>query len=184
MAWFEHDGVRIRYEEHGQGDPVLLLPGLGGRLEELASVIDGLSPEFRVVAADLPGSGQSEPIPREYTPDYYENDAGTFAAFVGEVIGGPAHLVGFSDGGEVALLMAIHESVDRPDRRRMGQRRLPAPGGRRHGRGDGRHRGPLRCPEWNGFATTSWRPMARRTRAARPVVCRPRWQGSSPAVAR
>jgi valacyclovir hydrolase len=107
MAWFEHDGVRIRYEEHGQGDPVLLLPGLGGSLEELASVIDGLSPEFRVVAADLPGSGQSEPIPREYTPDYYEADAGTFAAFVGEVVGVPAHLVGFSDGGEVALLMAI-----------------------------------------------------------------------------
>jgi valacyclovir hydrolase len=107
MAWFEHDGVRIRYQAHGQGDPVLLLPGLGGRLEELASVIDGLSPEFRVVAADLPGSGQSEPIPREYTPDYYEIDAMTFAAFVGEVVGGPAHLIGFSDGGEVALLMAI-----------------------------------------------------------------------------
>ena len=78
MAWFEHDGIRIRYEEHGSGDPVLLLPGLAGRIEELASVIDGLSPEFRVVAADLPGSGESEPIPRAYTPDYYEDDARTF----------------------------------------------------------------------------------------------------------
>ena len=54
MAWFERAPVRIRYEERGAGDPVLLLPGLGGRIEEMTSVIDALSPEFRVVAADLP----------------------------------------------------------------------------------------------------------------------------------
>ena len=109
MPWFERDGIRIRYEERGKGHPVLLLPGFAGRIEELASVIDALAPEFRVVAADLPGSGQSEPIPRAYTPDYYEDDARTFVSFVGEVIGEPAHLVGFSDGGEVALLMAIQD---------------------------------------------------------------------------
>ena len=109
MAWFERDGVRIRYEESGSGDPVLLLPGLAGRIEEMQSVIDGLSPAFRVVAADLPGSGESQPIPREYGPDYYVADAQTFVDFVGEMIGRPAHLVGFSDGGEVALLMAIHD---------------------------------------------------------------------------
>jgi valacyclovir hydrolase len=109
MAWFERAPVRIRYEVSGGGDPVLLLPGLGTRLEELQNVIDTLAPEFRVVAADLPGSGRSEPIPRAYTPDYYEVDARTFATFVDEVIGGPAHLVGFSDGGEVALLMAIQD---------------------------------------------------------------------------
>jgi valacyclovir hydrolase len=109
MASFERDGIRIRYEDYGKGDPVLLLPGFAGRIEELESVIDGLSPEFRVVAADLPGSGQSEPIPRDYTPDYYQDDAQTFAAFLGEVVGRPAHLVGFSDGGEVALLMAIQD---------------------------------------------------------------------------
>jgi pimeloyl-ACP methyl ester carboxylesterase len=109
MAWFERDGNRIRYEEQGTGDPVLLLPGLGGRIEELASVVHALSPQFRIVAADLPGSGESEPIPREYTPDYYEDDARTLAQLVHEVIGPPAHLVGFSDGGEVALLMAIED---------------------------------------------------------------------------
>jgi valacyclovir hydrolase len=109
MAWFERAPVRIRYEQYGAGEPVLLLPGLGGRIEELGSVIEALSPDFHVVAADLPGSGRSEPIPRAYTADYYEDDARTFATFVGEVIGGPAHLVGFSDGGEVELLMAIQD---------------------------------------------------------------------------
>src|SRR6476620_9240096 len=109
MAWFERAPVRIRYEESGSGDPVLLLPGLGGRIEELTSVIDGLSPDFRVLAAALPGSGPPDAIPRAFTPDYYEVDAHTMAGFVREVIGGAAHLVGFSDGGEVALLMAIQD---------------------------------------------------------------------------
>jgi pimeloyl-ACP methyl ester carboxylesterase len=58
MAWFARDAVRIRYEEQGRGDQVLLLPGLGGRLEELASVSDAHAAELRVVAADLPGSGR------------------------------------------------------------------------------------------------------------------------------
>ena len=94
MAWFEHDGVRIRYEEHGSwATPCCSCPGLAGRIEELTSVIDGLSPEFRVVAAELPGSGKSEPIPRAYTPDYYEDDARMFVRWSG-VIGEPAHLVG------------------------------------------------------------------------------------------
>jgi valacyclovir hydrolase len=110
MAWFERAPVRIRYEEFGSGQPVLLLPGLAGRIEELQTVIDALSAEFRVVAADLPGSGRSEPMPRPYTADYYEDDARTFTSFVREVIGGAAHLVGFSDGGEVALLMAIQDA--------------------------------------------------------------------------
>jgi valacyclovir hydrolase len=107
MPWFEHDAGQIRYEERGDGDPVLLLPGLAGRIEELESVIEGLASRFHVVAADLPGSGESSPVPRAYTADYYEVDARTFATFVDAVIGVPAHLVGFSDGGEVALLMAI-----------------------------------------------------------------------------
>jgi pimeloyl-ACP methyl ester carboxylesterase len=97
-------------------------------------------PEFRVVAADLPGSGESEPIPREYTPDYYEDDARTFATFVGEVIGRPAHLVGFSDGGEVALLMAIQDPSIAMTCRRMGFLRVPSTGDGRHGRRDGRDR--------------------------------------------
>ncbi|MEA2575852.1 MAG: hypothetical protein QOH93_3150, partial [Chloroflexia bacterium] len=30
MAWFEHGTSRIYYEESGDGDPVLLLPGWAG----------------------------------------------------------------------------------------------------------------------------------------------------------
>ena len=106
MAWFDHGETRVYYEESGAGDPVLLLPGWGGTIDELAPLRAALTPRFRVIAADLPGSGKSGPQPRTYTPTYYQDDAAVFLAMLGAIDASPAHLVGFSDGGEYALLMA------------------------------------------------------------------------------
>jgi pimeloyl-ACP methyl ester carboxylesterase len=107
MAWLEHGMARVYYEDAGSGEPVLLLPGFGGSIEELSALREALlSAGYRVVAADLPGSGRSEPQPREYTTTYYEDDARSFAALLQHLQVAAAHLVGFSDGGEVALLMA------------------------------------------------------------------------------
>ncbi len=106
MAWFDHNGARVYYEEDGAGDPLLLLPGWGGSIEELRSLRDTLAPTFRVIAADLPGSGRSGPQPRTYTPSYYHDDVVIFSALLESLGAAPAHLVGFSDGGEYALLLA------------------------------------------------------------------------------
>ena len=106
MAWFEHNASRIYYEEHGSGDPVLLLPGFAGSIEELSALKETLATRYRVIAADLPGSGRSEPQPRVYPATYYADDARSFVALLEHLMTGATHLVGFSDGGEVALLMA------------------------------------------------------------------------------
>jgi len=106
MAWFEHSDSRIYYEELGGGAPVLLLPGFSQSSEHLAALRDTLAASYHVIAVDLPGSGRSLPQPRAYTASYYEDDATSCAALLREVGVGPTHLVGFSDGGEVALLMA------------------------------------------------------------------------------
>jgi valacyclovir hydrolase len=107
MSWFEHGTSRIYYEEHGSGDPVLLLPGFAGSIAAFSTLREALvKAGCRVIAADLPGSGRSEPQPREYTASYYEDDSRSFAAFLQHLGVGPTHLIGFSDGGEVALLMA------------------------------------------------------------------------------
>ena len=106
MTWFDHGEARVYYEESGAGDPVLLLPGWGGTIDEFAQLREALSPRFRVIAADVPGSGKSGPQPRTYTPSYYRDDATVFLAMLDEIGASPAHLVGFSDGGEYELLMA------------------------------------------------------------------------------
>lgn len=106
MAWFDHGDMRIYYEESGSGDPLLLLPGWGGSIDELAPLRETLAARFRVIAADLPGSGKSGPQPRTYTTSYWPDDALVFLAMLAALKASQARLVGFSDGGEYALLMA------------------------------------------------------------------------------
>ena len=108
MSWFEHSTSRIYYEEYGTGDPVLLLPGFAGSIEEFSALREALvAAGYRVIAADLPGSGRSEPQPRAYTATFFEDDARSFAALLQHLATGPAHLMGFSDGGDISLLMAV-----------------------------------------------------------------------------
>jgi valacyclovir hydrolase len=106
VAWFEHGTSRVYYEETGRGNPVLLLPGFSDRIDGHVLLREALAKRYRVIAADLPGSGRSGPQPRAYSTSHYEEDATAFIAFLRERGAVPAHLVGFSDGGEVALLMA------------------------------------------------------------------------------
>jgi pimeloyl-ACP methyl ester carboxylesterase len=68
MFWFEHNTSRIYYEEQGSGDPVLVLPGFAGSIEEFSALREAMvAAGYRVIAAYLPGSGRSEPHPRTYT---------------------------------------------------------------------------------------------------------------------
>jgi valacyclovir hydrolase len=106
MAWFEHDSSRIYFEELGSGVPVLLLPGFSDSIEGEMPLRQALATGYRVIAADLPGSGRSGPQPRTYTETYFEDDAAAFTAFLEQLGTGPTHLIGFSDGGETSLLMA------------------------------------------------------------------------------
>src|SRR5438067_220149 len=107
MAWFEHGTSRIYYEAQGSGTPVLLLPGLFVSIEEFSGLRDAIvMAGYQVIAADLPGSGRSEPQPRAYTASYFEEDAHAFAALLQYLTSAPVHLMGFSTGGEVSLLMA------------------------------------------------------------------------------
>lgn len=106
MGWFGHGASRIYYEESGSGDPVLLLPGFSDTIAGHSLLRETLRPRFRVIAADLPGSGRSLPQPRQYTASFYQDDARSFIALLQHLGAAPAHLVGYSDGGEDALLMA------------------------------------------------------------------------------
>lgn len=58
--FLELDGERIHYVDEGAGPPLFLIHGLGGQLRNFTfALIARLSPEFRVIAIDRPGSGYS-----------------------------------------------------------------------------------------------------------------------------
>jgi valacyclovir hydrolase len=106
MPWHGPDGRRLYYEDTGRGDAVVLMPGWAGNIIELSPLRAALTPGFRVVAVDLPGSGRSGPQPRCYEASYYHDDALAILGLL-DVLGiSAAHLAGFSDGGEEALVMA------------------------------------------------------------------------------
>lgn len=106
MSYFDREGARLYYEDEGTGEPVLLIPGWGGSIAELAPIRQLLAQRYRVVAVDPPGSGKSGPQPRTYTAGYYRDDVPHFVALLEALGAAPAHLVGFSDGGEYELLLA------------------------------------------------------------------------------
>lgn len=115
MPYLEHNRTRVYYEVRGEGERILVLPGFTEDIHDLEGLISELEHSYQVVAADLPGSGadlpgsgRSEPVPRQYTPDFYLEDAHTMAALLRHLDIERAHVAGFSDGGEVALLLAVH----------------------------------------------------------------------------
>src|SRR5207302_2054190 len=99
--------LALHVEESGAGEPLLLMPGFSEGIPDLGEIHPELAKDYRVIAVALPGSGRSTPIPRAYTKGFYEDDAQTMANLL-DVRGIRSALIaGFSDGGEVALLLAV-----------------------------------------------------------------------------
>ena len=95
----EHGEIALM--QAGEGDPVLLLHGLGATKASFLPTIAALAGSFRVTAIDLPGFGDSAmPVGAAYDPPFFARAvAGVLDALEIE----RAHLVGNSMGGRVAL---------------------------------------------------------------------------------
>ena len=93
-------GLRIAYRRAGAGPPIVLVHGaaVDGRMWE--PQLTSLADEFTVVAWDEPGAGRSADVPEGFTVADYARCLGTL---VEAVTLGPAHVVGLSWGGTVAL---------------------------------------------------------------------------------
>ncbi|MGE0216826.1 alpha/beta hydrolase [Mycolicibacterium sp.] len=97
-------GIRWAYTERGGGPPVIFLHGTLTSSAMYAGVIDALCDRYRCIAVDLPGHGRSGFDPDGWTAD--DVVAGV-TALVSAIGCGPATLVGLSQGGAVALRVAL-----------------------------------------------------------------------------
>lgn len=115
MPWVAVRGQHLWVEDLGAGDTVVVLHGaMGTAREDLGGLIDFLAGHYRVLAPDLRGYGRSTPKPRAFGTDFYVQDALDVGALL-DALGLPAaHVLGYSDGGEAALLVGAL----RPDRAR------------------------------------------------------------------
>jgi valacyclovir hydrolase len=104
-------GATLHYEEKGKGEPVVVVHGLlGTARDELGEVIDWLSERYRVFGLTLRGYGQSLPKPRRFPADFYYRDAEDVMAFLDALQLGRVHYLGFSDGGEIGLILGGQHS--------------------------------------------------------------------------
>lgn len=106
-------GARLAVLDQGSGPPLIALHGLAGTARHhLGRVIDWLTGSqapggpYRVIGPSLRGYGGSHPRPRAFPPDFYHVDARDVLALLDVLAIEQAHLLGYSDGGEVALVAA------------------------------------------------------------------------------
>jgi pimeloyl-ACP methyl ester carboxylesterase len=100
MAFATVNGVRLFYELHGSGDPIVLIPGLGLDHLYFQYAIPELQRHFRVLAYDPRGTGESDRPPGEYSMELWADDLQRLLATLGIA---RAHVVGSSLGGCVAF---------------------------------------------------------------------------------
>jgi pimeloyl-ACP methyl ester carboxylesterase len=98
-------GGRLHVVERGQGPALLLVHGQFGQLSHFTyGVVDRLAADFRVVAADRPGSGYSVRAPGASAS--LSAQADVFAALIDTLGLGRTVVVGHSLGGAIALALA------------------------------------------------------------------------------
>ena len=94
----------LRYLVAGEGEPLVLVHGLGGAASNWLALAPLLRAGRRLVVPELPGHGGSDPLPGTPDLDAYADSLGALVERVGA---SPAAFVGHSFGGAVALRLAI-----------------------------------------------------------------------------
>lgn len=101
-------GSDLYYEIEGQGPPLLMIHGfLGTGRSEFPALRAWLARRYQVICPDLRGYGQSGPKPRRFGADFYWQDAADMAALVAHLKLSDLRVLGYSDGGEVALCLPL-----------------------------------------------------------------------------
>ena len=101
--------IQLHAIEKGTGQPLVMLHGNGESSEYFRRQIDFFALHYRVLAVDTRGHGRS---PRGTGPFTLERFADDLNNFLNSRHISKAHILGFSDGGNVAILFALKH----PDR--------------------------------------------------------------------
>ena len=100
----EVNGIKVYYEIYGRGEPLLLLHGNGAAIGSFSSQIPELSKHFKVIAVDSRAQGKSTDSDAEIT---YALMASDMSALIDQLHLGSVDVVGWSDGGNIGLELAL-----------------------------------------------------------------------------
>ena len=107
-GYVELRGVRTWYGEAGEGPPLVMLHPGGVDSRAFAPNVDALAEHLHIWLPERRGHGRTPDSEAPYSYDGFADDT---IQFLGQVVGGPARLLGMSDGAIVGL----HVALKRPD---------------------------------------------------------------------
>lgn len=98
------NGVKLYYEVYGKGEPLLLIHGNNSSMSAFNKQLDVLSKKYMVIALDSRGQGKST---SDNTKITYELMAEDVNAFLDKIQMKRVNILGWSDGGNIALILAM-----------------------------------------------------------------------------
>ena len=104
--------ISMYYEVYGEGPPLVLIHGSGQSIVDMAAQIDGFRDQYQIIVADSRAHGKSGTTEQQMT---YRQMATDWASLIAELTTEPARVIGWSDGGNIALELARAHSelIDR-----------------------------------------------------------------------
>lgn len=101
--YIDVNDIKVYYEIYGEGEPLLLLHGNGGSIDNFVYQIPELSRHFKVIAVDSRAQGKSTDSDKEISYALMASDMGEL---IEKLHLGSVYVVGWSDGGNVGLELA------------------------------------------------------------------------------
>ncbi len=106
--WANVLGHRICYVDEGKGRPLLFVHGLGGSITNWEPNIEYFKKNYRVIALDLPGFGESDKPDMVYSDEFFDR---VIRAFLKELGIERVTLAGNSLGGVISIKIALDHPV-------------------------------------------------------------------------
>ena len=104
MPQLKLSDLSIYYEVNGEGEPILLLHGLGSSLRDWEQQIPVFAQHYQVIACDVRGHGRSSKPPGPYSIPQFTADV---VELLRHLQVQDAHILGLSMGGMIAFQMAV-----------------------------------------------------------------------------
>jgi 3-oxoadipate enol-lactonase len=104
MSTIKTRDINIYYEVHGKGEPIVLIGGLGTELGSYSEMVRLLSNKHKVLTFDNRGEGRTDKPDIPYTIKMMAEDTAGLITTLGLE---PAHVIGISMGGRIAMALAL-----------------------------------------------------------------------------
>lgn len=102
--YVEVGGVKLYYEIYGKGEPLLMLNGNNSSMARFSKQLEALSKKYMVIGLDSRGQGKSTANDTKITYELMAEDVNTFLE---KLQLKNVNILGWSDGGNIALILAM-----------------------------------------------------------------------------